>query len=461
MKGVHQEVRARFHKSVENYIIVSRVLQGQDDFRSASAQEKEDIALRFRSMKETLSSINTSRAKAKQKASAEEEEEEYTGPIPDEEPKTGFFQTRHLSLEERKKLHALKKAWKKKNENRTTAGTSAGSVSSTNLGTTSSNLSVAPSSSSPYYSSTPSILEPENEDMERAIRESVAQTSTGDREEDARIEAQIRASVQEMRRVAEANRRQQDQLRDWKHSPSAMATPSSASSMTAVAAPTDWRSSAKGQEASGMIPNDISDEEYEALIAEAVRQSMTVQAHTYQQQQQQYQHLEGHSEEGEEDHPGIVMTDNTTTISDDHDKLYEMSGNKEDDELMRAMRASMQQGAPSSQQQQQQQQGVTAGNDNNDDEEDEELKRAMEESARAHREHLARASSERTEEEIIMEYVKKQSLAEEEFRRQKAKGKQTAREGEGEEDDDEDLRRALEESLKMSGKDGGPSSSAG
>lgn len=445
MKGVHQELRAKFHKSVENYIIVSRILQGQDDFRTASVQEKEDIALRLKDVlsRDVLSGIDASRAKAKKKASGDEEEEEYTGPLPDEEPKTGFFQTRHLSLEERKKLHAMKRAWKKKNEGKTTTGTSTSDLGTI---TSSSNQSVAtPSSSSPHPSSMPSILDPDNEDMEQAIRESVAQTSTGDRDEDARIEAQIRISVQEMRRVADANRRQQ-QMRDWKNptlsstpsSTSVAAPSSSASSMTAVGGATtpDWRSSAKGQQEMAGLPNDISDEEYEALIAEAVRQSMMAQVQAHQQGPPS-----GGTFDAEEQYQGITMTDNTLEQPDSN--TYELGGNQEDEHLMRAMQESMR----SSHQQ------IPAGDGDN---EDEEFKRAMEESARAHEEHLARASSQRTEEEIIMEYVKKQSLAEEEFRRKAAKGKQTAQEDRAG-DNDEDLKRALEESLSMSGKEGGPS----
>lgn len=472
MKGVHQEMRARFHKSVENYIIVSRVLQGQDDFRSASAQEKRDVALRLKDVlsKDVLSSIDASK-KAK-KTSGDEADEEYTGPIPEEEPKTGFWQTKHLSLEERKKLHAMRKAWKKKNENKTagstgstgTAGAATASLGTSSPSTTASSTQLSTQLSTPSIFSAPSMLEPDNEDMEQAIRESVAQTSTGDREEDARIEAQIRVSVQEMRRVAEANRQQQ-QMRDWKNpalssSASSVAAPSSsASSVTAVGIAPDWRSTAKGQqqEIAG-IPNNISDEEYEALIAEAVRQSMVAQQAAHHHQGQ----FDETREREEEQHHGIVMTDNTLNPDNSIPTAYELGGNKDDEELTRAMQESMRTAAataaPSSSSQQQQQPAPAGGED---DGEDEDLKRAMEESARAHREHLARASSERTEEEIIMEYVKKQSLAEEEFRRSKAnKGKQSAPADGGQGDDDEDLRRAMEESLKMSGKEGGPSSSS-
>ena len=68
-------------------------------------------------------------------------------------------------------------------------------------------------------------------------------------------------------------------------------------------------------------------------------------------------------------------------------------------------------------------------------------------------EELARAKANRTEEDIVMEYVKKQSLAEAQFR-PKGKGKDSDHA-----DDDEDLKRAIEESMRASGKAGESSGS--
>lgn len=51
-----------------------------------------------------------------------------------------------------------------------------------------------------------------------------------------------------------------------------------------------------------------------------------------------------------------------------------------------------------------------------------------------------------TEEEIVLEYVKKQSLAEEEHRKA-MQGKQKAPTG-GADDEDDQLKRAIEESMK-------------
>jgi hypothetical protein len=67
---------------------------------------------------------------------------------------------------------------------------------------------------------------------------------------------------------------------------------------------------------------------------------------------------------------------------------------------------------------------------------------------------LEKERSQMTEEEIVMEYVKKQSLAEEQFRR-KGKGVVTGgQEAEGDEEEDEEYRKAVEESLRSSGRVG-------
>lgn len=409
MKGLHAEVKAKFHHSVRNYIMTSRILQGQEDLRTATVEEQKDIVLRFHSLRDELKGFaSLKQQKEKEKAAAAAEPvtapDEATrargvqggdfGPIPDEPPKTGFWNTRTLSFDERKKLHALKDAWKNKN---------VGEAAAAFLSPMNSNsyqqpsTSPAPAVSPSTQPASVSAYEPEDPEMERAIRESVVQTSHGDTDEDVVIEAQIRASVREMKRLAEEERRQAEeqgqehheiQMVDYNKDPGTAAGPTNTKAVEAG------------------VRDDITDEEFEALVAEAARQSMIAQT--------QGGHVGG-------------------------------GGVDEDEYLKRALEESK---------------GNCAGSAGDDDEE---LRKVIEESQRAHREDVARRSTERSEEEIIMEYVKKQSLAEEEFRRQKAKGKQAggaaAGEGGGDEDDEE-LKKALEESLRMSGKGGGGSSSA-
>lgn len=79
----------------------------------------------------------------------------------------------------------------------------------------------------------------------------------------------------------------------------------------------------------------------------------------------------------------------------------------------------------------------------NVDPEQDEYERAV----AASKEDMDRGKSPQTEEDIVMEYVKKQSLAEEEYRKKLSQGKGSN------EEHDEELKRAMEESMKL-GKDG-------
>lgn len=426
MKGLHAEVRSKFHRSVESYIKVSRVLQGQADLKSAPRGEQEDIIARFNSKRAEMKSFQSWKSQENQPASSSAGDGAAAAPqerelaLGDQPPKTGFWNTRHLSLEERRKLHAVKDAWKKRN-----MAEAAGAALSIGLSDNASGSGANPSSSgtNPSQAAAPAASPPspdlgfEDEEMESAIRASVAQTSRGDDAEDARIEAQMRSSVREIRRLARENRElaqrnrgqaQRIEMRDWKEAP-------------ADPPPT---SGEKGRP--GSVEDNITDEEFETLVAEAVRQSMLSQGR-------------GAAGAG------------AGTVGAGHGEA--------DEELRRALEESRRAAAAA-------QGGGGAGGGADHDEE--ELKRALEESERAHREHVARTSTERSEEEIIMEYVKKQSLAEEAFRRQQqqqqqlkgagASGGDEGHEGAGGEDDEE-LRRALEESLRVSGREGGPSGS--
>ena len=92
-----------------------------------------------------------------------------------------------------------------------------------------------------------------------------------------------------------------------------------------------------------------------------------------------------------------------------------------------------------------------------EDDNDEDLKRAIEASKAEH----GREESQKTEEDIVLQYIKKQSLAEEEYRQQfgHGKGKTVDSEAGKGDDNDEEMKRAMEESLRLSkgGDESGPS----
>lgn len=365
MQGLNAELRTRMSKSWQNYIIASRLAQGREDMNGSSPQEQADIALRWASKNEELKGYFQLKHKSKDSNS---------GPRPTpamgsatspttasalaptagpsnlgEPPKTGFWQTRKLSFEQRKQLHAQKDAWG------------------------SGQAAAAP---------TPPQGNFEDDELERAIRESVKQTSRGNPDEDTVIEQAIRQSVSEMHTID--NGKEKANLKYPEPATTAL-----------------------GVQAS----DDVTDEQYQALIEEAVRQS-----------------LQGHAA-GSGHHHGSGADD--------------VGG--DDEQLRMAIKQSMEHGQ--------------AGQHGAGGEMDEDLRRAVHESEAAHQEQQRRDAAAMTEEEVVLEYIKKQSLAETEYMR---KGKEAAaaapRAAGQDEEHDEDLKRALEESLKMSsGRPGGSS----
>jgi len=218
-------------------------------------------------------------------------------------------------------------------------------------------------------------------EYERAIQESVRQTSRGNAEEDAQIEEAIRQSVMAMRRQGQG-------LPMPGNSPT---QPEQATPMpTGTAVPERDINIFKDKE------YEITDEEYQNLIEQAIQNS----------------------------------------VGQGSENTAQQGGSVEDAAVAekRAIEESLQSHAA-------QTQGTTGEGD------DEEMRKAIEASMQDEKQR----NTERSEEDVVMEYVKKQSLAEEEYRKKHAAAGQST----GTEAEDEDLKRAMEDSLNMSSSGGG------
>ncbi|KAI2782640.1 glycosyltransferase family 1 protein [Daldinia loculata] len=424
MQGVHAEIRSLFAQNAQKYIVASRISQGQHDFNDASHQEREDIEVRWLAKKEQMKGFYTWKQKEKGKTkeitpATPTHGTAITEQIAGNEPqRTGWLQTRSLSSEDRRKLHDQKSSWKQKQaESAATRGTfideKVRSVSGT--GNT----------------------HDEEEEFERAIMIAVRETSTGDANEDARVEQAIRSSVRALRTRSTTIG-------------SMASTNSRASSTQDSGYFTDIKRPLSGPSlpfrASSEDSMEITDEEYQALIERAVQLSMT---------EQHGSGVRRHDlEDSEDDDFKQVLQRSQTdrSVEDRDEEVYKMalkaseaehenkSGFSDDEELRKAIEASQ-----------------VEQNQGNNGDDDEELRRAIEESERAHKEELALKS----EEDIVMEFVKKQSLAEDQYRKARGKGKYANYEDD-DDDEDEELKRALEESLqtdssKELGGRGGPS----
>ncbi|KAL2020724.1 hypothetical protein VTK56DRAFT_8024 [Thermocarpiscus australiensis] len=449
-QGVQAEVRNMLARSSMNYIITSRVLQGEEDLRLSTAEEQRDILARWEARKDELNPFYALKQKEEEKskaaaaaiaaavaanAAAVEEnrvpEAESVGGAPvDGGPPPG-----PVRASDRAPTDGRGRLQKTRAQPPTTA-----------------------SSSSSDFSFE------DNEALERAIQQSVEQTSRGNREEDARVEAAVRASVMEMRRMAE-----QEQEHCWgQHHEQE-----------------GW--GATDQKAAAAFDDDelrnISDAEYQALIEEAVRQSL-LQFQLEQQEQLQYYGHPHSASEGAEVGKGAMTSARSHPSQIKRKPVGNSHSQMAPPVVSRPASQQCQTAGPTAEPSVSELPGniipsgsvLPGGHDADADadadaDEDEQLRRAMEESAREHRRHAEDLARQRTEEEIVLDYVKRQSLAEEEFRRARAAGKGKGKavlggkgdeeadkrkvEEEEDEDEDEELRMALAESLRTSGRGSG------
>ncbi|KAI1809774.1 hypothetical protein GGS20DRAFT_570470 [Poronia punctata] len=408
MAGVHAEIRTLFAQSAHRYIVASRISQGNEEYKNSTAEERHDIEARWLAQQDKLKGFMSLKQKEKGKLRD-------LSPSPSRGPST-------TGPEEKKKFQERKKEWKKR---RAAGPFIEETVPLTNTHRTSHD---------------------KDDDFEAAILAAVRETSRGDTAEDARIEEAIRSSVRLARTRA-----------------TTMDSHASSSSL-GVSSPSprpSWSSDVKrplpsnnSSLASPLPPGaleNITDEEYQALIEEAIKVSIA--------ENQQQHHIQMHDLEDEGSDEGSDLklalersnsdTPHIPTGDREYQEVLETSrrhtppthDDDEEEALRRALEISQ-----------------AEHTNHGDDDDDEELRRVMEESKRAHEEEQARIQSMRSEEDIVLEYVKKQSLAEATFLGQ-AKGKGTAAD---EGDENEELRRALEESMKTEegarrGGGGGPS----
>lgn len=361
--GIHKEARKLFGSSVENYVISARTAQGYEEFKVSSAQERLAIISRW---KEEVQAENLKFTQAQSRKRADS-----SGGT---SPPRGFFNTRHLPFEERKRLYEERKAKRQAESNKVQCQD--GEASCPYCRRTN------PHSHMPHVADTiPTISEPQVNttvpEFEQAIRASVAATSRGNPGEDAMIERAIRASIRELQKDSGTTISDQDALNR-----------AIQASISAAARDTAQESGAA----------DGEDAEYQAILEKSIRDSL---------ESNKLGHHAATSGEGK-------GTDNVGTQQNPTVKESNTADSDEDGSVRLAMRRS--------------------------------------------KEDHERLSA---EEEIVMRYIKKQSLEEEalrvkrfEYQReqsQKLQGKGKELEAGESAADEEALQLAIKESLMIAG----------
>lgn len=401
MAGVHAEIRTMFAQSAHKYIVASRISQGNQDFNDSSNGEREDIEARWHKLKDNMKGFYTLKQKEKGKSRDASPSAPQYASVSTENfnkvPRSGHFQDT---------------TWR----NNRAEGPFVGDLQSGSA------------------TQDPSEL---HDDFETAILAAVHGTSRGDAAEDARIEQAIRSSLRVIGKQS-----------------TTMGSNPGASDFAAQAA--GWVPDVKHpirdeKRQYPFSPSDldqITDEEYQALIEEAIKLSIT------ESQQPPIHMYDGEGVGGEDDDNMKLVLEQSQT---------ERAAHHDDEEYKKALEASQAEYENTEFDKEALRQAIEASQAeqqaHRQPDDDDELKRALEESEKAHHDELARISSIKSEEDIVLEYVKKQSLAEAAFRTKAAGSTDTSAEAE---EDDEELRRALEESMKTEdglrrGGGGGPS----
>jgi hypothetical protein len=372
--GVHKEVRKMFGSSVMNYMIAARTAQGFEDALAATPEERQDILARWIQHKDEYQS---EKMKIYEHGGPEGQETGRLSP-------RGFLQTRHLSFEERKRLHDERK--KRREEERDKVHSEGGHRNCPFC-----RRSTAHKHTPREIQTTPVVLdEPDadqNAEFEHAIHASVAATSRGNPEEDMMIERAIRASIRELQKASGSALSDQEALDR---------------AIQASIAEAGRRRSAENT--AGPITMTDEDAEHQAALEKAIQESLM-----------QYK---------------LPAGDGAADVDTDEDENVKLAIKMSKEETSKGK-------------------GL--------EEDDPMLKLALKRSKTEHE----RA---RTEEEIVLEHVKKQSLLEEEHRQAMlGKRKETEEDSATKEKesaaDEEAFRLAMEESMKSVGG-GGASGSA-
>lgn len=407
MAGVDAEIRTFFANNAHNYIIASRISQGNEDYKQSNQGERDDIEVRWLARKPQLKAFYAMKQKQKGKSRDASPGSPERRDTPQQETRRTLWRhARGTSTDDSR--NPLRRAH-----------------------------SDTPTTSSSYRSeqsvrvATPDATQAQDEEFEQAIQTAVRQTSTGDPVEDAQIEHAIRESI-----LAVRHRSGPSNLSGTASSSGPTSVPGIARRPTPPQLPP--RTSTDLQDL-----DDITDEEYQSLIEQAVQLSVMEHERQVALARRRY----STDSENDEDFQRVLQrsqTDHTVSSNEQDDQEYQRvlkasqteyaksmakSGDPqdkddEDEALRKAIEAS------------QSEQGRAGSED-----QDQELRRAIEESERVHREEMAKKEISKTEEEIVMEYVKRQSLAEQQFRLA-ASGKEW-KQGEGSgsgKETDEDLK---------------------
>ncbi|KAJ4349079.1 hypothetical protein N0V95_004904 [Ascochyta clinopodiicola] len=392
MKGLYQEMIKSKGNGVQNYIIAARISQGHDESATISAQERADIVSKWKIVKvnmkkkknpggETMDSLHSLVADKRKRKEDRWNRANFQPKRPDARPsfppamsQDSSFSKASTGPTSRSNSNALP-AWKLQEQERLSRVTTAQSQQS--------QQPVAD-----LEAQLNAEEEAERRELETAIAASVAENSHGNAEEDQLMARAIRASVAELER-APVGSSEQDDEQALKRAMQASIDEAGRSGAT---------------------------EEEQRLLEETLRKSL-LDTSRHRQHGTESEWDSSDTEDNADFQRIIAESKELAHLQQHYPQDYQMAADIQEIGTVSAAGAA---GAV----------GAVAGSADTSVE-DEELRKVLEESEKAERERQVNASKEKSEDEIVMEYIKKQSLMEEELRQRHLQGRDTAGESSG------------------------------
>jgi hypothetical protein len=399
MKGLYQEALKNKGANVQNYIIAARISQGYDEASTISQSQRADILSQWKCIKQNVKKkknvgeeqIDALHALMKAKRNERWGSKNSRFQRPEARPSFPAAMSDNSSYED----------VPSRGTNRAQELPGAGDTTPLHHASTfprQGNLHSARSQ--------PSLEErlaadeaAEREELEAAIRASVSETSHEKPEEDDMLEQAIRASIAELERPASSNEDEEQLLQRVMTASIDEAGKRGASEEEKRMLEETLKNSlletrrAHGSDSEWEGSDTEDDEDYQRIIAESMDPS-----HVH----NNPEHVAAGAQE-----EGVLRTDEEDEI------LKKAIAESEAAEKARLARLE------------------SEGADAHDEGEDEALKRALEESEQAEKARMAELAKHKSEEDIVLEYVKKQSLAEEQHRMRLMHGRDVGGESSG------------------------------
>ncbi|KAI8933606.1 hypothetical protein NX059_009334 [Plenodomus lindquistii] len=402
MKGLYQEMIKSKGKSVQNYIIAARIAQGYDEASTVTQRERDDIVARWKYVKmgikkkrnpgaeqiESLHSLVEEKRKRKMdrwnRINSAFKKPDSRPSLPPATSAAASYNNEptHPHNDTEPEIRSTIPSWRQQEAERTRS------------------LRRQPTDSTFQTSASQSAVsleaqlmaeeEAEQRELERAIAASVAEASRGNPEEDQLIASAIRASIAELER-APAGTSESDDEAALKRAVTASIADSGKTDITA---------------------------EEQAALEETLRKSLLETSVKRQHNTDSEWDEDDDTEDDEEYQRIIAESKELAHLHQDHPQDYPGTREKAGMEtgVVNAMGAAIaaNQASPHDTSKAHVQHGGSSAKVDHD--EDEELNKALQESEKAEKDRVAALDQARNEEDIVMEYVKKQSLLEEQHR---------------------------------------------